>query len=124
MLAANKITKNQQGELADYLPWSFLSAEGVVEHKDGTLQKTWRFCGPDLDSATKRELMSVSGSFNNALRRLADGWAIFIEAQRNPINEYPTSTWPNEASQAIDDERRSYFEKGHNFFINEYFLTM
>jgi type IV secretion system protein VirB4 len=113
-----------KNDLADYLPWSFLSAEGVVENKDGSLQKTFCFRGPDLDSATKRELMGVSSAFNNALRRLPDGWAVFIEAQRNPIEDYPESAWRNAASATIDEERRAYFTRANSFFINEYFLTL
>ena len=37
--------------LADFLPWAALVAEGVILNKDGSLQRTARFRGPDLDSA-------------------------------------------------------------------------
>jgi type IV secretory pathway VirB4 component len=36
--------------LADFLPWAALVAKGVVLNKDGSLQRTARFRGPDLDS--------------------------------------------------------------------------
>lgn len=67
--------------------------------------------------------MAVSAAFNNAMRRLPEGWAVFIEAQRNHINEYPRSSWPNEACQLIDDERQKLFSGEQNFFANDYFLT-
>lgn len=124
MKSIKKLERAEQGELMHYLPWSFLSAEGVVEHKDGSLQKTFCFRGPDLDSATSRELMGVSGAFNNALRRLSDGWSVFIEAQRNPIEDYPECSWPNDASKAIDDERKQFFQAADNCFANDYFLTL
>ena len=38
--------------LADWLPWAGLVAPGVVLNKDGSFQRTARFRGPDLDSAT------------------------------------------------------------------------
>ena len=38
--------------LADFLPWAALVAPGVVLNKDGSFQRTARFRGPDLDSAT------------------------------------------------------------------------
>jgi len=38
--------------LADWLPWVGLVAPGVVLNKDGSFQRTARFRGPDLDSAT------------------------------------------------------------------------
>ena len=56
--------------LADWLPWAGLIAPGVVLNKDGSFQRTARFRGPDLDSATQGELIATSARLNNALRRL------------------------------------------------------
>ena len=56
--------------LADWLPWAGLVALGVVLNKDGSLQRTARFRGPDLDSATESELVATTARLNNALRRL------------------------------------------------------
>ncbi|HEX5845052.1 MAG TPA: hypothetical protein VFY53_01905, partial [Rhodoplanes sp.] len=46
--------------LADYLPWAALVAHGVVLNKDGSFQRTARFRGPDLDSATPAELVGAT----------------------------------------------------------------
>ena len=59
--------------LADFLPWAALVAEGVILNKDGSLQRTARFRGPDLDSATPAELVGTTARLNNALRRLGSG---------------------------------------------------
>jgi type IV secretory pathway VirB4 component len=59
--------------LADYLPWAALVAKGVVLNKDGSFQRTARFRGPDLDSATPAELVGTTARLNNALRRLGSG---------------------------------------------------
>lgn len=123
MLSIKEFSEADPYSLAEYLPWSLFCAPGLVEHKDGALQKTYRFRGPDLESSTKRDLIGVSGAFNNAMRRLSDGWAIFIEAQRNPVGDYPKSSWPNEASKVIDDERKKLFSDRENNFANDYFLT-
>ncbi len=123
-MSLKEYTPLNQASLADYLPWAFMVAPGVVEHKDGALQKTFGFRGHDLDSATRRDLMATSALFNNAIRRLGDGWTLFVEAQRNPINDYPPSSWPNRAAQAIDEERKRAFSRAGYYFKNDYFLTL
>ncbi|GMO24999.1 hypothetical protein BwSH14_23620 [Bradyrhizobium ottawaense] len=44
--------RNRPHSLADFLPWAALVEKGVVLNKDGAFQRTARFRGPDLDSAT------------------------------------------------------------------------
>lgn len=97
--------------LADFLPWAALVAPGVVLNKDGSFQRTARFRGPDLDSATPPELVSVTSRLNNALRRMGSGWAIFVEAQRLSASFYPTSRFPDPVSALVDAERRAQFEE-------------
>ncbi len=95
--------------LADFLPWAALVAPGVVLNKDGSFQRTAHFRGPDLDSAVPAELVGVAGRLNNALRRLGSGWAIFVEAQRQPSSTYPESRFPEAASALVDAERKAAF---------------
>jgi hypothetical protein len=64
-------------------------------NKDGSFQRTARFRGPDLDSATQGELIATSARLNNALRRLGSGWALFIEAERRPPPTTRTPSFPN-----------------------------
>src|ERR1700731_1705994 len=102
--------------LAYFLPWAALIAEGVVLNKDGSLQRTARFRGPDLDSATPAELVGTTARLNNALRRLGSGWAIFVEASRDAAQNYPLSDFPDPVSSLVDAERRARFkEKGAHF---------
>jgi len=109
--------------LADFLPWAALVGPGVVLNKDGALQRTARFRGPDLDSATAAELVATAGRLNNALRRLGSGWALFVEAQRNPVEAYPTSRFPDPVSALVDEERRADFVAAGAHFDSAYFLT-
>jgi type IV secretion system protein VirB4 len=102
--------RNHNASLADFLPWAALVATGVVLNKDGSFQRTARFRGPDLDSATPAELVGITARLNNALRRLGSGWAIFVEAQRVPATFYPESFFPDLASALVDLERREMFE--------------
>jgi len=110
--------------LADWLPWAGLVAPGVVLNKDGSFQRTARFRGPDLDSATQGELVSVTARLNNALRRLGSGWALFIEAERLPAANYPRSEFPEPLSWLVEEERRAAFEESASHFESRYHLTL
>jgi type IV secretion system protein VirB4 len=110
--------------LADFLPWAALVECGVILNKDGSFQRTAHFRGPDLDSATAAELVSITSRLNNALRRLGSGWAIFVEAQRVPANRYPDSQFPDPASGLVDAERRAQFEEEGAHFESRHYLTL
>jgi len=111
-------------KLSDYLLWAALIAPGVVLNKDGAFQRTLKFRGPDLDSATPAELMGVSARLNNALRRFDAGWCLHIEARRREAPGYPNATFPDALSWLIDEERRAVFETGGQRFESDYFLTL
>ncbi|KRR13321.1 conjugal transfer protein TrbE [Bradyrhizobium jicamae] len=96
--------------LADWLPWACLVAPGVVLNKDGSFQRTIRYRGPDLDSATEAELISVVSRVNNVLKRFGSGWALFFDATRTEASEYPRSQFPDAVSWLVDEERRAAFE--------------
>mgnify|MGYP001379968903 FL=1 len=110
--------------LADFLPWVALVAPGVVLNKDGSFQRTARFRGPDLDSATPAELVAVTARLNNALRRMGSGWAVFVEAQRMPALDYPDSDFPDPVSALVDMERREQFREAGSHFESFYYLTL
>jgi type IV secretion/conjugal transfer VirB4 family ATPase len=116
--------RRRSQSLADFLPWAALVERGVILNKDGSFQRTARFRGPDLDSATPAELVSITSRLNNALRRLGSGWAIFVEAQRDPANRYPDGHFPDSASGLVDAERRAQFEEEGAHFESRYFLTV
>ena len=66
--------RNRADRLADLLPWAALIAPGIVLNKDGSFQRSFRFRGPDLESATEAELVGLCARANNALKRLGSGW--------------------------------------------------
>jgi type IV secretion system protein TrbE len=109
--------------LADFLPWAALVAEGVILNKDGSFQRSARFRGPDLDSATPAQLIATAARLNNALRRLGSGWAIFVEASRHAAQIYPPSEFPDPVSALVDAERKAQFEEEGAHFESSYFLT-
>lgn len=124
MLKLKKYQAPPGDKLTDLLPWALLVAPGVIEQKDGLLQKTISFRGPDLASSTRNGLITNVAQINNALRRFGSGWSFFFEAQRQFAQEYPQSDWPNFLSQRIDEERRKSFEQEGVHFDSRYFLTL
>ncbi|PBC04234.1 conjugal transfer protein TrbE [Mesorhizobium sp. WSM3860] len=116
--------RGKADRLADHLPWVALVAPGIVLNKDGSFQRTLRFRGPDLESATEAELVGICARANNALRRLSSGWALFFEAERVEALGYPQSRFPDPASWLVDEERRAAFEGKVAHFESRYHLTL
>ena len=109
--------------LADYLPWACLVAPGVILNKDGSFQRSARFRGPDLESATEAELVATCARINNVLRRFGSGWALFLQAERHLARDYPQSDFPDPVSRLVDEERRAAFETSETLFESGYVLT-
>jgi type IV secretion/conjugal transfer VirB4 family ATPase len=116
--------RNKADRLADFLPWAALVARGVVLNKDGSFQRSARFRGPDLDSATPSELIATTARLNSALRRLGSGWAIFVEAVRRPALDYPDSSFPDSVSALVERERAAQFAEEGAHFESGYYLTL
>ncbi|MFC0104446.1 conjugal transfer protein TrbE [Sphingopyxis terrae] len=110
--------------LADHLPWAALVAPGVVLNKDGSFSRTLAFRGPDLESATEAELVSVAARANNVLKRFGSGWALHIEAERRAAPRYPASRFPDPASWIVDEERRASFESAEAHQESLFALTL
>jgi type IV secretion system protein TrbE len=108
---------------SDYLPWALLVAPAVVFNKNGSFLAAFRYRGPDLFSATKPELISVSARLNNALKRLPGGWAVYADARRKRALEYPDASWPDPVTGVLDAERAEFF-KERSHFETEYTLSI
>lgn len=116
--------RRRPASLADYLPWAGLVAPGVVLNKDGAFQRSARFRGPDLDSATESELVATTARLNNALKRLGSGWALFVDAERRIAADYPVSEFPEPVSWLVEEERRAGFEEAGTHFESAYHVTL
>ena len=116
--------RRKADRLADHLPWAALVAPGVVLNKDGSFSRVLSFRGPDLESATEAELVSVAARANNVLKRFGSGWAIHVEAERCEALGYPASRFPDAASWLVDEERRAGFESREAHFESFTYLTL
>lgn len=110
--------------LEDYLPWGMLVGPGIVLNKDGSFQTTARFRGPDVRSSTPEELVSFAARANNVFRRLGRGWAVYIEADRREMTDYPDGVFADELSRLIDSERAADFEQAGAQFETIHHLTL
>jgi len=118
----NQNKKN--GRLSDLIVWGVFVAPGIVLNKDGSLQTSFRFRGPDLDSSTATELATTMARINNALRRLGSGWALHVEARRRISDHYPEVIQTPPAAWLIDEERRQLFAESGTKLVSDFFLTL
>lgn len=111
-------------DVSDLVPWAWLVAPGVVLNRNGMLQTTFVYRGPDLDSATPQELVSMAARLNNLLRRLGDGWVLQCDMHRAPTTAYPNGHgFPEPVTYLIDEERRAEFEAGAHY-ESAYYVTL
>lgn len=115
--------KKQPDRLHDIMQWAMLVAPGVVLNKNGSFMTTLAYRGPDLDSATKGELVSYISRLNNTWRRMGGGWAIFSEADHFVSTEYPQSDFDNPVPELVDQERRAGFA-GETYYESDYYITL
>ena len=116
--------RKKPDRLADYLPWAALVAPGVVLNKDGSFQRSVRYRGPDLESATEAELVAVSARINNILRRFGSGWSLFFDATRVSSEPYPARNFADAASWLVDQEREFDLNQDDTHYESRYHLTL
>jgi len=93
----------------------------IVLNKDGSLQTTWMYRGPDLNSAIKEQLAIMTQQLNTSFQGLDTGWVLYFEAQRTPSTSYAKDVYfPDVITKAMDEERRAFFANGQHFESNYY----
>ncbi|KHM50668.1 hypothetical protein NZ47_12080 [Anaerovibrio lipolyticus] len=96
----------------------------LICNKDGSLQTTWKYRGPDMDSTEKTQLALVTVQMNKLVMSLDSNWILYYEAQRSPSRDYDTdSFFPDPVSKAMDEERQRIFSSGH-FYESDFFMTL
>lgn len=94
---------------------------GVLFNKDGSMQVTWMFRGPDLDSAIDEQLAIITFRLNTLFAGIGTGKVLFFEAQRVPSTDYADDVFfPDPVTKAIDLERKILFSDGSHFESNYY----
>lgn len=99
----------------------------VVLNKDGSMQLTLTYHGPDLESSIQAELAMITTHMHQELFSLPTNCCIYFESQRMPSTAYPTENhFDDPISIAIDEERKELFSNGYHFeskfYATVYFL--
>ena len=114
----------QPQRLADFLPWAALVDRGVILNKDGSLpaHRPLSRSRSRLGDASRARRHQRRGSTMRC-GGSGSGWAIFVEAQRDPGQPLSRQPFPDPASGLVDAERRAQFEEEGAHFESRYFLT-
>lgn len=118
--------KEEKNRLSNELPWMLLDCLGnsaVVYNKDGSLQTTFQFRGPDLDSSTQDELAYYHQRINTIMKLVPTGYTFYMEQQRQKAMPYEAAQMPDAFTQAIENEREQYFNAGTHF-EDQFFFTI
>jgi len=110
----------------EYLKYSMPYAKifhepAIVLNKDGSMQATFKYRGPDLNSAIKEQLGIITQQLNAAFQGLETGWVLYFEAQRVASKNYATDVFfPDTVTKAMDEERKKFFSDGKHYESNYY----
>lgn len=119
--------RNARAGTADLLNYGALVADGVLAGKDGSLLAAWLYRGDDLAGASDEQRELTSARINQALAPLGNGWMVHIDAVRRPAPQYPArqeSSFPDPITEALDEERRRYFEQRGATYEGYFVLTL
>lgn len=107
-----------------YLPWRYITQEGIVVQKDGLLQRTYVYRGPDLDSSSAFYINDLAIHLSNSIKRLGEGWAIQTDVQRFCTQDYPGCDFDSLGPYLIEQERSVSFQSFGKHFDSSYYITL
>lgn len=101
-----------------------LENPNVVINKNGSVQTTWSYRGPDLESAVMEQLGIMTAQLNSGFQTIGTGWVMYFEAQRTPSTSYATDVYfQDPVTKSIDEERKKLFSNGQHYESN-YYMTL
>ena len=88
----------------------------VMLNKDGSMQLSFAYHGPDLESSIDEELSIMTLRLHNDISSIKTNWCLYFEAQRRPSTAYSTENYfPDIVTRGIDEERRRLFSSGRHY---------
>lgn len=99
--------------LVDLLNYAAVVDDGVIIGKNGSFMAAWLYQGEDIANTTDEAREMMAFRINQAMSSMGNGWMIHVDAIRRAAPGYSESSasyFPDHVSQAVDEERRQYFE--------------
>jgi type IV secretion system protein VirB4 len=116
MAGEMKITDYGQKGFDNFLQYHTMIEPGMMLLKNGSYLVGFLYQGPDLESSTASDSEWLSGSFNNAIKRLDEGWMIHQIVVRALSSNYPIGYFSEPTNCLIDNERFLQFtEEGIHY---------
>ncbi len=119
--------RSGQPSLPDLLNYAAVVDDGIIVGKNGSFMACWLFSGEDNASSTKEQRENIAARANQAILHLGSGWMIHIDATRKLAQNYSPrgkSFFPDEITQAIDEERRELFSSLGEMYEGYFILTV
>lgn len=97
----------------DFLPWLMYIEENIILLKTGAFLSFYEYCGKDLSFSSEDTLAGYFYQVNQALNRLGNGFALFIECSRQKSRSFTgdTAVAGSLALQTIQSEHRVNFSE-------------
>ena len=122
-----KVQRDKKVGFAELLNYSNIIEDGIILGKNGSLSVSYEYTCADSDSSTQDEKDNLSRILNQTFLRMSDGWSMHIDCVRSESDTYSKrsrSHFADVITQAIDEERRKYFNKLGNMFESKFYLTI
>lgn len=119
--------RSKDAGLADLLNYAAVVDDGVIVGKNGAFMASWMYRGDDNASSTDAQRNMLSTRINAALAGLGNGWMVHVDAVRRPSQKYSAkgaSHFPDQLTEAMDNERRILFESRDQMYEGYFVLTI
>lgn len=119
--------RSKDAGLADLLNYAAVVDDGVVVGKNGSFMAAWLYKGDDNASSTDEQREMISIRINQAFSGMGSGWMIHVDAVRRGAPNYSdpnASSFPDQVTKAIDDERRQMFESLGAMYEGYFVITV
>lgn len=119
--------RSKEAGVADLLNYAAMVDDGVIVGKNGSFMAAWLYQGEDNASSTDEQRETVSSRINQAFSKMGSGWMIHIDAIRRPAPNYSErqhSHFPDQITEAIDEERRRFFQQLDTMYEGYFVITV